>query len=347
MGLLDRNPILHSIFTAWAESAEASSEPGPDIVAPALDQGTMVLLHNPAHKSGRPVLIGQPARIKINANLGTSPFKSDTNLEMKKLAAAEQAGAHTVMDLSTGGDLDAIRQNMLRATSLALGTVPIYALAQKFIAQGQDPAGMQADDLFAEIEKQAVQGVDFMTVHCGVTARAVELARSSGRLMGIVSRGGSLLARWIEKNDRENPLYEHYDRLLDIALRHNVTLSLGDGMRPGAVADAGDTVQWEEVVVLAELARRARDAGVQSMIEGPGHVALNQVQAQIQGIKTLCQCAPLYVLGPLTLDTAPGYDHIGGAIGGALAVMHGVDFLCYITPAENLTLPSVEDVAAG
>jgi phosphomethylpyrimidine synthase len=347
MGLLDRNPKMQSALTAWFDSPAAKLEPSQDIVTRGLDQGTMVLLHNPAHTNGCPVLVGQPARIKINANIGTSPFKNDPDLEMRKLAAAQKAGAHTVMDLSTGGDLDAIRRQMLASTSLALGTVPIYGLAQNFIAAGEDPAGMQADDLFQEIQKQAEQGVDFMTVHCGVTRRAVRLARQSKRLMGVVSRGGSLLARWMEKNNQENPLYEQFDRLLDIALAHNVTLSLGDGMRPGAVADAGDGPQWEEVVVLGELAARAGKAGVQVMIEGPGHVPLSQVQAQIQGIKTLCLNAPLYVLGPLTLDTAPGYDHIGGAIGGALAVMYGVDFLCYITPAEHLTLPGIQDVEQG
>jgi phosphomethylpyrimidine synthase len=318
-----------------------------DVIQAGLETGSMVLLANPKHDGVFPILIGQPASIKVNANIGTSPFLNDPDLEVSKAITAHQAGAHTVMDLSTGGDLEAIRKRILQATPMPLGTVPLYSAAQKYIANGEDPGRMPADELFKEIERQAEQGVDFMTLHCGVTAQAAAMAREGDRTLGIVSRGGSILARWMEVNEQENPLLEKYDRLLEICLAHNVTISLGDGLRPGAGADAGDRAQWEEVVVLAGLVTRARQAGVQAMVEGPGHVPLHLVQSQIEGMKRLCQQAPLYVLGPLTTDIAPGYDHIAGAIGGALAAMSGVDFLCYLTPAEHLTLPNEHDVWQG
>lgn len=313
----------------------------------AIANGTMVLLANPNHKDVAPTLIGQPASVKVNANIGTSPFVENPEQEIKKLDIAQAAGAHAVMDLSTGGDLDAIRRDMLAKTPLPLGTVPLYACAQKLTKAGKDAADFTADDLFAEIESQAKQGVDFMTVHCGVTRRSFKFAEDAERMLGVVSRGGSITCRYMKKTGNENPLYEQYDRLLDICREYNVTLSLGDGMRPGAGCDAGDCAQWDEVITLAELTAKAWKAGVQVMIEGPGHVPLDQVQAQIQGIKTLCHGAPLYVLGPLVTDTAPGYDHIAGAIGGAFAAWFGADFLCYLTPAEHLTLPDGKDVYAG
>lgn len=316
-----------------------------------LASGSMVLLANPAHKNVIPTLIGQPARVKVNANIGTSPLMQSIEVEMEKLDAAWKAGADAVMDLSTAGDLDAIRKGMLDRCPLPLGTVPIYSMAQKRADAGQDPAEFAPEELLDEIRRQALQGVDFMTLHVGVTRAAAALADrpfdEGGRLMGIVSRGGSILTRWMRKHDRENPLLERYDEVLAICAEHNVTLSLGDGLRPGAGADAGDAAQWEEVAVLAECARRARAAGVQAMIEGPGHVPLHLVEGQIQTMKRLCGNAPLYVLGPLVTDAAPGYDHIAGAIGGALAVTSGADFLCYLTPAEHLTLPCVEDVRQG
>ncbi len=347
MFLLKENRILQDMIDRAQQTLADHEYMEPADIQRHIEAGTMVLLGNPNHGNVQPTLIGQPARVKINANLGTSPFKEDTALEMKKLELSRTAGADTVMDLSTGGDLDAIRREMIAASPLPLGTVPLYATAQKSIQRHDDPAGFSVDELFEEIERQAEQGVDFMTVHCGVTARAAALAESTGRVMGVVSRGGSITVRWMEKNRQENPLLTHYDRLLEIALAHNVTLSLGDGMRPGAGCDAGDPAQWEEVVVLAELTRRAWRRGVQVMIEGPGHVPLHLVRSQIEGIKRLCFGAPLYVLGPLTTDSAPGYDHIAGAIGGALAVQAGADFLCYLTPAEHLTLPDGQDVFQG
>lgn len=345
--LLSRNAALAALCAEHLADLGREEALDTTLILEAMDAGTMALLGNPAHPGLKPILVGQPARVKVNANLGTSPLSSCMETERTKIAAAARAGADTIMDLSIAGDLDAIRAEMLAAWQLPLGTVPMYAVGQQLLDAGRDIASMKPDDLFAEIEKQARQGVDFVTVHCGLSRRGAELAVAGGREMGIVSRGGSMLARWMLENDRENPLLEEFDRLIDISLKHNLVLSLGDGLRPGAGADAGDAAQWEEVINLGVLARRALERGVQCMIEGPGHVPLNQVRTQIQGIKRLTHGAPLYVLGPLCCDSAPGYDHIAGAIGGALGVEAGVDFLCYLTPAEHLTLPDAEDVAAG
>lgn len=347
VSLLERNAALRGLFEAHAGSPATAEGMDAASIRAALEGGTMVLLGNPAHSGLRPLLVGQPSRVKINANIGVSPFQNHPECEQRKLEAALAAGADTVMDLSIAGDLDGIRRAMLAACPRPLGTVPLYAAAQKLIDAGRDPAELDPEALFEEIERQAEQGVDFMTVHCGVTRRAAEWAAGEGRVMGIVSRGGSILARWMLRNGRENPLLTDFDRILDIALRHNVTLSLGDGLRPGAGLDAGDAAQWEEVIMLGRLAAYALEKGVQCMIEGPGHVPLHEVEAQITGIKKLTRGAPLYVLGPLTIDTSPGYDHIAGAIGAALAVRAGVDFLCYLTPAEHLTLPNIEDVRQG
>ncbi|WP_027369945.1 phosphomethylpyrimidine synthase ThiC [Desulfovermiculus halophilus] len=345
--MLHKNTVLSRLWSEHGRQIAEEEGLESESIQAGLENGSMVLLANPEHENVQPVLIGQPAAVKVNANIGTSPFMNDPDLEVNKAVTAYQAGAHTVMDLSTGGDLDVIRRRILQATPMPLGTVPLYSVAQKYIANGEDPGRIPAEDMFAEIEHQAGQGVDFMTLHCGVSAQAAAMAREGDRSLGIVSRGGSILARWMEVNDRENPLLEDYDRLLDICLAHNVTISLGDGLRPGAGADAGDRAQWEEVVILAGLVKKARQAGVQAMVEGPGHVPLHLVQSQIQAMKRLCGQAPLYVLGPLPTDIAPGYDHIAGAIGGALAATAGVDFLCYLTPAEHLTLPNEHDVWQG
>ncbi|WP_432735827.1 phosphomethylpyrimidine synthase ThiC [Maridesulfovibrio sp. FT414] len=345
--MFSKNTALKSIFDSSIDELCKSEGLSKETIIQGIENGTMVLLGNPNHKNVKPTLIGQPAKVKVNANIGTSPFKNDREKEMKKLDTAWKAGAHAVMDLSTAGDLDGIRTDMLSACPLPLGTVPIYAMAQQYVARDEDPAGFTFEELLVEIEKEAEQGVDFMTLHCGLTRRGAEWALGGDRLLGIVSRGGSILARWMRDHDAENPLLTNYDRILEICLKHNVTISLGDGLRPGAGADAGDAAQWEEVLVLGKLAKRAREYGVQAMIEGPGHVPMNLVEAQIRGIKAATYGAPLYVLGPLVTDCAPGYDHIAGAIGGAIAVMNGVDFLCYLTPAEHLTLPEIDDVWNG
>ncbi len=347
MSLLSKNKALSALLDAHLARLALEEGLSEKTVIDALEAGTMILLGNPAHKALRPILVGQPSRVKVNANLGTSPLNNCVQTEKRKIKAALDAGADTIMDLSIAGDLDAIREEMLAACPLPVGTVPMYAVGQRILDGGRDIASMQPDELFAEIEKQAKQGVDFITVHCGLSRKGAALAVGEKRVLGIVSRGGSMLARWMLENKRENPLLEYFDRLLEICLPYNMTLSLGDGLRPGAGADAGDAAQWEEVINLGLLAERALKHGVQAMIEGPGHMPLNQVRGQIEGIKRLTHNAPLYVLGPLACDSTPGYDHIAGAIGGAIGVTAGVDFLCYLTPAEHLTLPDEADVRAG
>ena len=345
--LCSQNAALRGLLDTHLAALAAEEGLTPEAIIAALEAGTMVLLGNPAHVGLKPILVGQPSRVKVNANIGTSPLNNCPNTEERKIHAALDAGADTVMDLSIAGDLDALRLGMLAACPRPLGTVPLYAVGQQILDADREIVSMRPDDLFDEIAKQAAQGVDFVTVHCGLSRRGAEMAVKNNRALGIVSRGGSMLARWMLENDRENPLLEYFDRLLDICRPYNVTLSLGDGLRPGAGVDAGDAAQWEEVINLGRLAKYALERGVQCMIEGPGHVPLNQVRTQIQGIKRLTNNAPLYVLGPLCCDSAPGYDHIAGAIGGALGVEAGVDFLCYLTPAEHLTLPDEADVRAG
>lgn len=348
MSLFSKNSALNQVFATHGTTLAKEEGLSLGEIRVALEAGSMVLLGNPSHIGLAPILVGQPAKVKVNANIGTSPMRSTHEAELEKLAVALAAGADTIMDLSIAGDLSLIRAAMLEACPRPIGTVPLYAVAQKYIDAGRDPAEIAPEEIFEEIERQAEQGVDFMTVHCGITERAAAWAsEEGGRTMGIVSRGGSILARWMRTHKKENPLLTGYDRILATARKYNVTLSLGDGLRPGAGSDAGDPAQWEEVIMLGRLAAAGLKAGVQCMVEGPGHVRLHEVEAQIRGIKAACKGAPLYVLGPLVIDSCPGYDHIAGAIGGATAVRAGVDFLCYLTPAEHLTLPDKEDVRAG
>ncbi len=346
MSLLMKNSALSDLLEEHLPRLCEEEGLAAPFIKQAIDDGVMVCLGNPGHQGLRPVLVGQPAKIKVNANIGTSPWCMRVDEELNKLGACLEAGAHTIMDLSIAGDLEAIRTVILNNCPAPLGTVPLYAVAQRYLAQGKDAADFTPDDLLREIEAQAYAGVDFMTVHCGLTRRAA-LWAAEHRKMGIVSRGGSILTRYMQRHDCENPLLTHYEAILDIARQYNVTLSLGDGLRPGAGLDSGDAAQWDEVIMLGRLARQGVHAGVQCMIEGPGHVPLKEVEGQIRAIKKLTAGAPLYVLGPLVTDVSPGYDHIAGAIGGALAVSAGADFLCYLTPAEHLTLPNLEDVRAG
>ena len=345
--ILSRNAALRGLLDQHLAALSQEEGLAPETITSAIEAGSMVLLGNPAHAGLAPIVVGQPSRIKVNANIGTSPLCNCLHTEKRKLAVALEAGADTVMDLSIAGDLDAIRTGMLAACPRPLGTVPMYSVGQQILDNDRDIASMQPDDLFAEIEKQARQGVDFMTVHCGLTKRGAEMAVKQDRVMGVVSRGGSMLARWMLENGKENPLLEYFDRLIDVCRQFNVTLSLGDGLRPGAGVDAGDAAQWEEVITLGRLAKYALEQGVQCMIEGPGHVPLNQVAANMEVQKSICMGAPFYVLGPLVTDIAPGYDHITAAIGGAVAAASGAAFLCYVTPAEHLALPNVEDVKQG
>lgn len=318
----------------------------PERLRRRIASGRAVIPRNPAHESARLCPIGEGLTVKINANIGTSPDFVNHEVELEKAVIAAQYGADTIMDLSTGGDLVEIRERLLREIPLPLGTVPIYEVVCKIGNRG-GILEMTEDDIFSVIESHARQGVDFMTVHCGVTRHTTEALLSSPRITDVVSRGGSILLRWMSHTGRENPLYESFDYLLEIARNYNITLSLGDGLRPGCIADASDPAQIAELVALGKLVRRAREANVQTIVEGPGHLPMNQIEANVRLEKTVCDGAPFYVLGPIVTDVAPGYDHITGAIGGALAAYCGADFLCYVTPSEHLSLPTVEDVREG
>jgi len=318
-----------------------------DFLTENIKSGRIVILKNRLHKNVKPVVIGKGLRTKINANLGTSPDFVDFDLELKKLEVSIKYGADTVMDLSTGGNIRDLRIEILKKSTIPIGTVPIYEAVCNLAKQGKNSEEMKKEEIFSVIEDHLETGVDFITVHCGLTKRALQTIERKKRLTGIVSRGGSFLARWMKINQKENPLYEYYDELLDLAKSYNATLSLGDGLRPGSIADSTDRVQIDELLVLGELVQRARQKGVFAMVEGPGHIPIQEIEANVILEKKLCEEAPFYVLGPLVIDCAPGYDHIVSAIGGAIAGAYGADFLCYVTPAEHLTLPSLEDVREG
>ena len=318
-----------------------------EFIREGVAKGTIVIPANINHTNLVPCGIGQGLKTKVNANIGTSSDFGNVDTELEKLRVAIDYGADTVMDLSTGGDISAIRRTIIASSSVPIGTVPIYQVGIEAIDKRSAIVKMTIDDLFAGIEEHARDGVDFITVHCGVTQSAIAKLKQQGRVTDVVSRGGAFLIGWMLYNERENPLYEYYDRLLEIAREFDVTLSLGDGMRPGSLADATDRAQVEELLVIGELVQRAQQAGVQAMVEGPGHLPLNQIEANVQLEKAICKGAPFYVLGPLVTDIAAGYDHITGAIGGAIAAAAGTDFLCYVTPAEHLSLPDPEDVKQG
>jgi phosphomethylpyrimidine synthase len=310
-------------------------------------EGKIVIPKNINHNFKNVMGIGKGLRTKINANIGTSADCPSVEREIDKLNIAVEAGADSVMDLSTGGDLKLARRELLKACPVMMGAVPLYAVAAELAAKDIPTEKMDADALLKSIEEQCKEGLDYITVHCGVTKESVSRMDNSERICGIVSRGGSILANWIRKNNKENPLFEYYDDLLKIAEKYDVTLSLGDGFRPGAIADATDRPQIDELIILGELAKRAYEKNVQAMIEGPGHVPLNQIETNMILQKRLCNDAPFYILGPLPTDIAPGYDHITCAIGGAIACAAGADFLCYVTPAEHLCLPDEQDVHEG
>lgn len=320
----------------------------PQAVCSGIASGCISIPANKKRKLERIVGIGTGLRTKINANIGTSKDNVDIDYELQKLKIALAMGADAVMDLSTGGAVDEIRQVILEHCPVPLGTVPIYQTAVETVEKRKKSiVKMEVKDIFQTIEKQAQAGVDFMTVHCGINKESVGRLEKSQRILGVVSRGGSFILEWMAYNQKENPLYQNFDELLDIAREYEVTLSLGDGMRPGCLADATDFGQIQELLVLGELTQRAWDKGVQVIIEGPGHMPLDQIAANVLLQKKLCFGAPFYVLGPLVTDIAPGYDHITSAIGGAIAAAAGADFLCYVTPAEHLKLPSLEDVREG
>ncbi|MFP4249864.1 MAG: phosphomethylpyrimidine synthase ThiC [Armatimonadota bacterium] len=315
-----------------------------DVLNNNINRGTVVAMGGDGVKAFG---IGEGLRTKINANIGTSPDYPELETELEKLHAAVAAGADAVMDLSTGGDLDETRRAIRAECPVALGTVPVYQAFAEADRDHGEMLSMTADDLLDVIERNGADNVDFMTLHCGVTRGTVAALKTQPRIGGIVSRGGSLLAAWMRENDAENPLYAQYDDVLAILKEYGVAISLGDGLRPGATADATDAGQVAETQVLGELVLRAREAGVQAFVEGPGHVPLDQIEANVVLQKRLCDGAPFYVLGPLVTDIAPGYDHITGAIGGAVCAAAGADFLCYVTPAEHLGLPTLDDVVEG
>ncbi|MBU0629055.1 MAG: phosphomethylpyrimidine synthase ThiC [Nanoarchaeota archaeon] len=304
-------------------------------------EGKIVIPASTLHKNLDPIGIGEGLKIKINANLGSSPNKVDINEELEKLKISIKYGADTVMDLSTGGDIDKIRKIIIENSTVPIGTVPIY---QAVIEKGSIE-DMTESDLIRGIKKHIEDGVDFITVHSGITQDSIKLVEK--RLMGAVSRGGSFLIKWMKHNNKENPLYESFDKIIFWAKRHDVTLSLGDGLRPGCLKDATDKAQLHELKILGELQKKSFKENVQSMIEGPGHLPLDQIEYNIKLQKKMCSNAPFYVLGPLVTDIAPGYDHITSAIGGTLAAFHGANFLCYVTPSEHLGLPTIEDVKEG
>lgn len=308
--------------------------------------GRLIIPRNVGRENVSVQGIGEGLRTKINANIGTSPDYANIDEEVEKAKIAVRYGADTVMDLSIGGDIDEARRRILRAVNVPVGTVPIYQAGIEVTKRG-DIVGMSSDDIFNAIRRHAKDGVDFVTVHCGVTKVAIEALRRSGRLLEVVSRGGSFLAAWIIHNNEENPLYKEFDYLLELAREFDLTLSLGDGMRPGCLADASDVAQFQELLTLGELVERAWAKDVQVMVEGPGHLPLDHIEANVRLEKTICKGAPFYVLGPIVTDIAPGYDHLVGAIGGAIAAWAGADYLCYVSPAEHLCLPDIEDVKEG
>ena len=335
------------VITPEVEKVAADENQSAESIRDRVARGVVVITKNHLRPTSVALGIGEGLRIKINANLGTSNDASDLEGELEKLRIALKYGADTVMDLSTGGDLPATRKAVIENSPVPVGSVPIYDAAVEVARSGRKLIAMKPDELFDAIERHGESGVDYITVHCGVTKAAVDLLQTSPRIAGVVSRGGAILTEWIIRNGKENPLFEQYDRLLEIAYRYDMTLSLGDGLRPGCLADATDRAQVQELLSLGELARRAREAGVQAMIEGPGHVPADQIATNVKIQKALCDGAPFYVLGPLVTDIAPGYDHITGAIGGVIAAMAGVDFLCYVTPAEHIRLPNAEHVKQG
>jgi len=310
-------------------------------------QGKVVIPLNKNHRIKKPCAVGSTLSTKINANIGTSTDESSLSEEIKKLKIAIKYGADALMDLSVGGNLAKIRQEVLKHSTVPVGTVPVYQVAVDAQKKNNNFLKFSAQDVLTVLNEQAIQGVDFFTIHSGVTQSSFKVLQKQKRLMGIVSRGGAIIASWMKHHQQENPFYSHFDDILDIAYKYDVTLSLGDGLRPGSILDATDKAQIAELKILGVLAKRAWSRGVQVMIEGPGHVPLGQIEKNIALEKKYCHGAPFYVLGPLVTDVAPGYDHITSAIGGAVAARSGADFLCYVTPAEHLRHPTASDVREG
>jgi len=336
------------IITTEMKTVARQESISPEQLMQLVAAGRVVIPANINHKNLVPIGIGKHLKTKINANIGTSGDFDKIDAEFRKIDMVIKYEADTVMDLSTGGDVNKIRRALIERCTIPFGNVPIYQMAKDFAAKGNQFVGMKPEQMMEYIETQAKDGVDYMTIHAGLTRRAVnKLKQQGGRLAGIVSRGGSITTGWMLHNDRENPFYEHFDRILEIARSYDVTMSLGDGLRPGSIADGTDWGQIEELLTLGELVKRCREAGVQVMVEGPGHLPIDQIEMNIKLQKSICDEAPFYVLGPIVTDIAAGYDHITSAIGGAIAASAGADFLCYVTPTEHLGLPDENDVKEG
>lgn len=335
------------VVTKEMEFVAREENLSPEFIREGVAKGTIAICCNVNHKSLKPCGVGAGLRVKVNANIGTSDSFPDLVPELGKLHAAIGAGTDSIMDLSTGGNITASRRAIIGASDVMVGTVPIYQVAVETIQKRGAVVEMTKEDLFDVIRMQAQDGADFMTLHCGINRNVLKALTDEGRIMDVVSRGGSFITGWMLHNGEENPLYEYFDEVLDICEEYDVTISLGDGLRPGCLADATDRAQIQELLNLGELTQRAWGRGVQVMVEGPGHVPYNQIAANMQLQKRICHNAPFYVLGPLVTDVAPGYDHITSAIGGTLAAVSGADFLCYVTPAEHLGLPDLKDVREG
>lgn len=312
----------------------------PEFIRSQVAVGKLVIPANINHKNLVPCGIGRALRTKINANIGNSALSSCCRAELEKLAAAVKYGADTVMDLSTGGNITIIRQALIEKSTIPLGTVPVYEIVARAGAKA-----IGGEILMQVIREQAAQGVDYMTIHAGLLHSHVPMALK--RKLGIVSRGGALLAAWMQENGKENPFYEKFDEILEVCQQYDVTLSLGDGLRPGCLTDASDEAQFAELDTLGELVCRCRAAGVQAMVEGPGHVPLDQIEMNMKREQEVCGDAPFYILGPIVTDCAPGYDHLTAAMGGMMGAFHGAAMLCYVTPKEHIGLPEADDVARG
>ena len=334
-------------ITEAMKEVAAQERQSPETIRERVAKGTVAICANPNHTGVKPAGVGEGLRVKVNANIGTSSDFPDLVPELEKLKEAVRCGADAVMDLSTGDHIGASRRAIIGQSPVMVGTVPIYEATVTAMKERGAVVDMKAEDLLRVIEGQAKDGADFMTLHCGLTREAIARLHRQGRVMDVVSRGGSFITGWMLHNEKENPLYENYDIILDICEKYDVTISLGDGLRPGCLADATDRAQIVELMTLGELVDRAWARGVQVMVEGPGHVPFDQIAANMKLEKQLCHGAPFYVLGPLVTDIAPGYDHITSAIGGTMAAVHGADFLCYVTPAEHLALPTLQDVHDG
>jgi len=343
-----REDALNGKMTSIFENCAKNEGVTPQFLLDGVAKGVIAIPKNKNHHFDKIVAIGQGLTTKVNANIGSSKDHQGVEQELQKLCVSIKAGTDAVMDLSMGGDLNEVRQQILKNCPIPLGTVPIYQSVAEVVENKKLAIGeVTVEHIFDTIRQQAEDGVDFMTIHCGLTRNTVERLKGNQRRMGVVSRGGSFIMEWMAHNKKENPFFEHFDELMAILREHEVTLSLGDGVRPGCLDDATDGGQLQELLHLGELTQRAWDAGVQVIVEGPGHMPMDQIEANVLLQKRICHGAPFYVLGPLVTDIAPGYDHITGAIGGAIAARAGADFLCYVTPAEHLKLPSREDVHEG